>query len=108
MLGEQWNVLEALAQWRDGDDIKGQPVEEIAAETAFPGERRQIGVGGSDNADIDVMRLVAADALKAAIFDDAQDLFLHGERGGGDLVEKQGAAIGNLKARQTPAHGAGK
>ena len=31
-------------------------------------------------------RLVAADALKAAIFDDAQDLLMNSELGGGDLV----------------------
>jgi len=36
------------------------------------------------------------------------DLLLHGERGGGDLVEEQGAAIGDLEARKTPACRAGE
>jgi hypothetical protein len=34
MLGEQRDVFGALAQRRDGDDVEGQPVEEIAVEAA--------------------------------------------------------------------------
>src|SRR5271155_1207310 len=108
MLGEQRDVLGTLAQWRDGDDVEGQTGEEIAAEAAAFGERRAIGVGGGNEADIEVVHLVAADALEAAVFDDAQDLLLHGERSGGDLVEEQGAAIGDLKAREAAARRTGE
>jgi hypothetical protein len=108
MLGEQGDVLGALAQWRDRNDVEGQPVEEIAAKAAALGERGQIDIGRGDDAHVYVVHLVPADALEAAIFDDAQDFFLHGERGGGDLVEEQSAAVGDLEARQAAPRGAGE
>ena len=55
-----------------------------------------------------MLHLVAADALEAAVLDDAQDLLLHRQRGGGDLVEEQGAAIGDLEAREAPPRRAGE
>src|SRR6185437_16246529 len=76
MLGEQRHVLGALAQRRDGDNVEGEAIEQIAAEAAALGQARQIDVGRGDDAHIDLMHLVAADALEAAIFDDAQNLFL--------------------------------
>ena len=53
------------------------------------------------------MVLVAADPLERAIFDDAQELLLDRERGGGDLVEEQRAAVGELEAGQAAPLGAG-
>ena len=106
MLGEQRDVFGALAQRRQGDNVEGQPVEQIASEAAGCGERRQVDVGRGDDTDIDVVHLVAADPLEAAIFDDAQDLLLHRQRGDGDLVEEQGATIGDLEAREAAAGGA--
>ena len=100
MLGEQRDVLAPRAQRRQGDDVEGEPVEEIAAEPAA----RAASAGRStlargDDAHIDRQRLVAADAGEAAILDDAQQLLLHRERGGRDLVEEERAAIGQLEAR---------
>ena len=53
MLGEQRDVLDALAQRRNGDDVESEAVEEIAAEAAGRGQRRQVDIGGGDDADID-------------------------------------------------------
>jgi hypothetical protein len=77
MLGEQRNMLGALAEGRDRDDVKGELVDQVMAEAAALSRCRQVDIGGGDDADIDVVRLVAADALKAAIFDDAQDLLMN-------------------------------
>jgi hypothetical protein len=98
MLGEQRDVFGALTQRRDCDHVEGQPVEQIATEAAGRGKRRQVDIGRGDDANVDMMHLVTADALEAAVFDDPQDLFLHGHRGGRDLVEEQSAAIGDLEA----------
>ncbi len=108
MLGEQRDVLSPLAQRRDGHDIEGETVQEIAAEAALIGQRRQIDISGGDDADVDTLHVVAADALEGAVLDDAQDLLLDGERGIGDLVEEQGAAVGDLEAREPPARRAGE
>jgi hypothetical protein len=108
MLRQQRHVLGALAQRRNGDDVEGEAVEQVAAEAAGLGKARQVDIGGGDDADIDVLHLVAADALEAAILDDAQDLLLHRQRGGGDLVEKQRSAIGDLEAREAPPRRAGE
>src|SRR6185437_9743829 len=108
MLGQHRNVLAPLAQRRDGDDVEREAVEEVAAEAARFGQGGEIDVGRSNHADIDALRGVAADALEGAVFDDAQDLLLHRQRGVGDLVEKERAAIGDLEAAQTPAVRAGE
>src|SRR5258708_4634233 len=108
MLGEQRDVLSPVAQRRDGHDIEGETVQEIAAEAALIGQRRQIDISGGDDADVDTLHVVAADALEGAVLDDAQDLLLDGERGVGDLVEEQGAAVGDLEAREAPARRAGE
>jgi len=86
VFGKQWDLLGAVAQRRDGNDVECQPVEEIAAKAATFGKRRKVDIGRGNDADIDVVHLVAADALEAVVFDDTQDLLLHGERGGGNLA----------------------
>ena len=108
MLSQERDVLGARPQGRHRHDIEGKPVEEIAAEPARLGEGRQVGIGGGDEADIDGQGLVAADPLEGAVLDDTQHLFLHGLRGGGDLVEEERAAIGQFEARGSPAHRAGE
>jgi hypothetical protein len=93
---------------RDSDDIEGEAVEEVGAEPPRFREARQVEIGRRDHAHVDALLGIAADALEAAVFDDAQQLFLHGERGVGDLVEKERAAIGELEARQPPAQRPGE
>src|SRR3546814_5240060 len=50
----------------------------------------------------------ASHPLEGAVLDRAQQLFLHGLAGRGDLVEEQAAAIGDLEAPAAPLHGAGE
>src|ERR1700761_3505111 len=92
--GDEQDVLVALAQGRqlDRDDV--QPVVEILAEAPGLDLGQGIAVGGADDADIDLLGDVAADALDAAALDEAQQLDL--ERGVhlANLVEEQGAAVG--------------
>ena len=98
MLGEQQHVLAPRAQRRHGQHIERQAVEEIVPEAAGRRRRRQIDVGGADQAHVDLNRGAAADPLEGAVLDHAQQPLLHREAGAGDLVEKQAAAVGELEA----------
>ena len=50
------------------------------------------------DADVDLDRLLAADALEPALLEHAQELGLQAERQLADLVEEQRAAVGHLEA----------
>ena len=67
---------------------------------------REVGVGGRDEADIDAQRAAAAESFELAVFDDAQDLFLHQSRRGRDFVEEQGAFVRPLEAALVHARSA--
>ena len=50
----------------------------------------------------------AADALEPAFLEDAEQLGLHGQRNLADLVEEDGAAVGQLEPALALADGAGE
>ena len=70
--------------------------------------RRQILVGGGDDADVDADRLGCADARDLAIFGGAEQPVLRRHRQGSELVEEQGPAVGLLEASVTRLGGAGE
>ena len=100
--GEQRDVGRALAQRRhlEGDDV--EPVVEVLAELPLRDHLLEVAVGRRDDADVDVDRLVAADALELALLQEAQQLHLDGRRDLADLVEEQRAAVGLLEAAVAP------
>src|SRR5262249_56471893 len=108
VLGEGRNVLAAIAQWGQHylDDV--EPIEEILAEAALREQRRQIAVGGRDDAHVDGGRLRRAEAADLAALERAQELDL--ERGGHlrDLVQEQRAAVGFLEEAELGDRGAGE
>ena len=55
-----------------------------------------------------MQRLLAADALELAVFDNAQQLLLHQPRGIGQFVQEQGAAVGALEPALVGARCAGE
>jgi hypothetical protein len=70
--------------------------EQVLAEAAGGDHRLQILVRRADDAGVDGDRLAAADALDDPFLEEAQELDLKGERDVADLVEEQGAALGEL------------
>ncbi len=108
VVGEDGDVLAAGAQRRDCYDVEGEAVEQVGAEFAGGGEVGEVDVGGGDDADVDLQGFAAADAFELAVLYDAQQLFLHGLAGGGDFVEEDGAAVGELEAAWAAALGAGE
>ena len=65
---QERNVLAAIAQRRDVDADDVEAVEQIFVELPRGDGLLQWFIGGRDDADIDLERLVAADAFKSAAF----------------------------------------
>ena len=108
MFRQQRHVALAQPQRRQRDDLKAQPVEKIGAKLALVRQARQMFVGGSDDADIDLDRTAGANARHLAIFDRAQQPVLRRARQGGQFVEEQGAAVGLFEAALAGLGGAGE
>src|SRR6185369_5254383 len=68
----------------------------------------EIDVGGSDDADINLNFVHPAQMHELAVLKDAKNFALGVEAHGADLVEKQGAAIGDFKQALLGGDGAGK
>ncbi len=97
VLGEQGDVLLAVAQRRklEADDV--QAVEEVFAEAAFFDGLLQVDVGGGDDAHVHLDLLGSAEMHEAAVLQHAQDLGLHVHAHGADLVEEERAAVGDFE-----------
>ena len=88
----------ALSQRRQHQRNDVDPVIEIRAELSFRDKLFKVPVGRADKAEVDLQRLLAADALELALLQDAQELGLKCGRYLADLVEKNRAAMGQLEA----------
>src|SRR5438067_861490 len=97
MVDEQGNVFAAVAQgWQlDTEDV--QPVIEIRAETAGLHQRFKALVGRRDGPEIDLDLLVAADADDLLLLEHAQQVGLGLQADVADLVEEDGASVGDLE-----------
>ena len=97
VVGQERNVLLALAQRRNVERHHVEPVIKIFAKGALLQRGAQILVGGGDHAHVDVARHVAAQALELALLQDAQQLHLNGGGHVADLVQEDGAGVGLLE-----------
>ena len=97
VLGERPDVLGPLPQRRHADRHDAQPVVEVLAEPLLRHQRRQVLVGGRDDADGHVARLLAADALELPFLQHAQQLGLRRLVQVAHFVEEDGAAVGQLE-----------
>src|SRR5262249_5112029 len=95
---EQRHVAIALPQRRQEDRHDVDPVEEVLAETSGLDALAQRDLRGRDDADVDLARRFAADALEAALLEDAQELDLDGQRHVVDVVQEERAAVRELEA----------
>ena len=83
-----------------------QPVVEILAEATRGHLGLEIAVRGADHAHVDLHRLFAAHALNLVLLQHAQQLGLHVRADLTQLVEEDGAAVGQLEAAELLLHGA--
>ncbi len=68
----------------------------------------QVPVGGGDDAHVHPLQILAADAAELTLLQHAQQLGLRGERHLPDLVEEDGAAVGQLEEPLPERGGAGE
>ena len=106
MLGEARDHLAPLAKGRDVDLDDVQAVVEVFPELAVLHRCLEIAVGGRNDADVDVDQLPSADARELEVLEDVEELRLEGTRQLPDLVEADGAAVGELELAQLPPVGA--
>lgn len=94
VLGEEGNVLEAVAERGQSQRHHVEAVIQIFAEAAGGDALRQVGVGGGDHADVDVNGFRGADALELALLEDAQELGLRIQGHVADFIEEERAVVG--------------
>ncbi len=108
VLDQQRDVAAPLAERRQGDGHDVEPVEEVLAEAALAHHRLEIAVGGGEHPHIDAEGLLAAHALDRALLERAQQLRLQLRRHVADLVEEEGAAVGQLELAELALLGVGE
>ena len=96
-LGEKRDVLAVIAQRRQRDRQNVEAVKQVAAETPFCDFLVQLPVGRGNDADVDPDVRRPADAFKAFLLEEAQQLGLQRRHHLRDLVEKHRAAVGALE-----------
>jgi hypothetical protein len=107
VVGEQRDVLEAVAQRRDADRDDVDAIEQILAEAAGLDLVAEVAVGRADEAKVDLGH-APADRLDLPLLQRAQQLDLDVQRDLADLVEEQGAGVGLDEATLARARGAGE
>jgi hypothetical protein len=106
---EQENVVAPVAQRRYDHAQHVEPVVEVAAEGVVFHGLGQILVGGGDDAHVDALGLLAAQARDLAFLEQAQQADLGFQGHFPDFVEENGTTVGQLEfARAAFLEGAGK
>ena len=105
---QQRDVLPPLAQRREVDVEHVEPVVQVVPERRPGRPPRERPVGGGDDAHVHLDRLGAADPEEGPALQHAQQLGLRGRRDLADLVEEDGAGVGQLEPAQPPLGGAGE
>ena len=90
------DVLRPFAQGRHPQFDHVHPVEQVFAEFAFGNQLGEVLVRCRENPHVDAHLLLFADRAYGLLLNDAQQLDLHVQRQVGNLIEKQGAALGGL------------
>src|SRR5262249_16943222 len=102
VLHQRGDVFRPLAQRRQRDGKDEDAMEQVLAEVALLDLLFEIAMRGHHHANVDLDRLVGADALHLALLQHAQQLGLHGQRHVADLVQKQRALVGLFKLAEVP------
>ena len=105
---QERDVLPPLAQRREVDVEDVEPVVEVVAELAQRDRVAERAVGGGEHPDVHLDRLGAAHPEEGAALEHPQQLDLGGGRDLADLVEEDGAGVGQLEPAQPPLGGAGE
>ena len=108
VLGQEDDVVAALAQGRRAKLNDIEAVEQIFAEIVLADGFDDVAVGGGDEADVHVQFIVAADAGEGAVFQKAEQLGLERAAHVADFIQEDGAAVGFFDAAEFLFDGAGE
>src|SRR6266850_1807286 len=108
MVRQQQNVISSLSQRRRRklDDV--QAVEQVLAKLVLTNGVDNIAVGGGDQAHVHAQFLIAANACKTAVFQEAEQFGLERPAHVADFIEEDGAAVGFFDASELLLEGAGE
>ena len=106
--GQQGDVFAAVSKRRELQLDGVQPVEQVFAEVTSGHRLAEVGVGGGDDAHIHVPHLRGADPLNLPALEHAQEPGLLSQRNVGDLIEKQGAPVGEFETPDPFGPGVGE
>src|SRR5205085_2014924 len=96
MFEQERDVIAPVIQGRYAESCHTKAKVEIFAERVALGGGEQVGLGCSDQADVHLDLLVAAEAADHSLLQHAQELDLQVERQVLDLIEEERAALGIL------------
>ena len=96
--GEQGDVAPPLGQRRQADGDQVEPVEEVLAEGAGGHGGAQVAVGGGDHPHVEAAGRAGPEDLEGAVLQDAQELHLAAQIELADLVQQDGAAVGERRS----------
>ena len=108
VMGQSRHIAQARAQRRQMDGDHMETVVQVLAKAALADPLREVGISGGHHAHVHPYVLGTAQPLELALLQDAQQLGLQLQRHISDFVQKQGAAVGLLKASDTLVEGAGE
>src|SRR3954470_5867824 len=97
MLNQQGHVLAASAQRRQVEGDHVQTVKKVLAEAAILYCLLQVDVSSGEDANVNLDLLDAAEVHEFFVLQHAQDLRLRLHAHGADLVEEDGAAVGDFE-----------
>ncbi|MNF75520.1 hypothetical protein D3C84_575880 [compost metagenome] len=107
-LGQRQDIRRTLAQRAPGQGEDREPIVEVLAETPGRHFAGEVAVGGGEHADIQVDRPARAHPLHFALLQNAQQLGLQAQGHFGNLVEQDGAAVGQFELARRAGDGAGE
>jgi hypothetical protein len=104
VFGQPADVARPGPERGHGDDVRDQPVVQVGAEPALPLFGRQVAVRRADQPERRPLPRVAAEPLVRPLLDHPEQLGLEGRRELADLVEEQGAVVGQRERPLAAAH----
>jgi len=105
---EERKIFGALAQRGDLNGENVQAVVEVTAKSAFGDALGKINVGGGNDADVNALGAIAAEAFEFLLLKDAKKFRLEFEGKIADFVEEERAAVGEFEAANFLTDGAGE
>ena len=108
MSHEKWNVLRALAEWRDGNGKDVQAVVKIAAKLIFRNHLLKITARCRHHSNVHPKGLRAAQSFEFLFLQYAEQFGLQLWRNVSHLIEKKRAVVRQLEAPDSLSDGAGK